>query len=237
MTGNGFSVPLHKQPNQKFGQRPTSTRLDIHSSDSQRSAPPQPPHPSKEQSDYQEDPFLVRFAENDPSNPRNFSSLHKACLTLLLGLLAVVGSFGSSVVVPASGALARHFNISSDAGTLTVSLYVLGFAVGPCIWAPLSEVYGRKWSILPALSILALFSIGSATGTNAAGVLITRFFGGVFASAPISTVSAALGDLYQPEKRGTPVAFYTLCISGGSTIGPLVGSALVVNQHLGWRCK
>jgi hypothetical protein len=39
-----------------------------------------------------------------------------------------------------------------------------------------------------------IFSIGTAVSKNAASVLITRFFGGVFGSAPVSNVSAALGQ-------------------------------------------
>ena len=58
----------------------------------------------------------------------------------------------------------------------------LGFALGPSLWAPISEVYGRKVSILPAVLILGLFSIGTATSKSAASVFVTRFFGGVFVS-------------------------------------------------------
>jgi DHA1 family multidrug resistance protein-like MFS transporter len=32
----------------------------------------------------------------------------------------------------------------------------------------------------------------------------------------------------------TIVAF---CITGGPTLGPIIGSALTVNARLGWRCR
>ena len=105
----------------------------------------------------------------------------------------------------------------------------------PLLWGPISEVYGRKWSILPAMYCLALFSVGTAVSKNAASVFITRFFGGVFGSAPVSNVSAALGDMYSPKARGIAVTFYAVCVVGGPTIGPIIGSALTVNPHLGWR--
>ncbi len=110
-----------------------------------------------------------------------------------------------------------------------------GFAFGPCLWAPVSEVYGRKVSILPAVLVLAIFSIGSAQSHSAASLLITRFFGGVFGSAPISNVSAALGDLYEPAARGIAVTFYAVCVCGGPTLGPVIGAALTVTNGLGWR--
>lgn len=105
------------------------------------------------------------------------------------------------------------------------------------IWAPISEVYGRRMGMLPAVFILGLFSIGTATSKNAESIFITRFFGGIFASAPISNVPAALGDMFGPATRGNAMTFVALCISGGPTVGPIIGAALSVNSSLGWRCK
>ncbi len=86
----------------------------------------------------------------------------------------------------------------------------LGFACGPLCWAPISELWGRRWSMLPAMLCLGLFSIGTATGKNAQTIFITRFFGGLFGSAPVSNVSAALGDIWNPKARGTAVTFYAV---------------------------
>lgn len=98
-----------------------------------------------------------------------------------------------------------------------------------------AKVYGRRISILPALVGLSLFSVGTAVSRNAAAVLLTRFFGGIFGSAPVSNVAAALGDLYEPKARGIAVTFYAVCVVGGPTIGPVIGSALTSNPHFGWR--
>lgn len=206
---------------------------DLEKGDGQQHEKGQQQQPSSKPEDTAEDPFLVKFEENDPENPKNWSANYKACLTLLLGMLAFAGSFGSSVISPAQPEIAKEFGISEEVTVLTVSLYVLGFAFGPSLWAPISEVYGRKVSILPAVFILGLFSIGSAASKSAASLLITRFFGGVFGSAPISNVSGALGDLYEPKARGVAVTFYAVAVVGGPTIAPVVGSALTVT--LGWR--
>ncbi len=86
----------------------------------------------------------------------------------------------------------------------------VGFAWGPSCWGPLAELYGRRLSMLPAVFILGLFSIATAVGNNAQTIVITRFFAGVFGSAPVSNVSAALGDIYEPKARGTAVTFYAV---------------------------
>lgn len=89
--------------------------------------------------------------------------------------------------------------------------------------------------MLPAVFCLGLFSIGTATSKNAQSVFLTRFFAGVFGSAPVSNVSAALGDIWDAKARGTAVTFYAVAVIGGPTLGPIIGSALLVNPHLGWR--
>ncbi|CZT23798.1 related to fluconazole resistance protein [Ramularia collo-cygni] len=182
-----------------------------------------------------EEAFLVKFEDNESSNPRNWSNPYKAWITLQLGFLAFTGSVGSSIISPAAPILADEFGISQEVVVLTVALYVLGFALGPMMWGPISEVYGRKWSMLPAVAVLGLFSIGTATSRNAQSLFLTRFFGGLFGSSPISNVSAALGDMYEPKARGLAMTFYAVMVVGGPTLGPVVGSALTNNKALGWR--
>ncbi|KAK3651112.1 hypothetical protein LTR56_005876 [Elasticomyces elasticus] len=179
--------------------------------------------------------FLVKWDDGEKANPRNWSNGYKAFITWQLGMLALSASLGSSIIAPAEEAISEYTGVSQELTVLCVSLYVLGFAFGPLLWAPVSEVYGRKWSMEPAMIGLALFSIGTAVSKNAASIFITRFFGGVFGSAPVSNVSAALGDMYEPRARGIAVTFYAVCVVGGPTIGPVIGSALTANSHLGWR--
>lgn len=105
------------------------------------------------------------------------------------------------------------------------------------MWAPVSEVYGRRWGALPPVFVLGLFSIGTATSHNAASIFITRLFGGIFAAAPISILPAALGDFYGPKLRGIVMILLSVAITGGPTLGPVIGAALTANSKLGWRCK
>jgi MFS family permease len=192
--------------------------------------------PSEFPSDAQlsnEDFIQVDWEDNDPDNPRNFTAFYKSWITLQMGMLALCGTLASSIIAPSGPTLSTYLDVSQEITVLTVSLYVLGFAFGPCLWAPLSEAYGRRWSILPAIFCLGILSIGTAVSKTLAGILITRFFGGIFGSAPISNVVAALGDLYAPKPRGIAVIFFAVCVVGGPTIGPVIGAALTIN--LGWR--
>ncbi|TVY64227.1 putative transporter [Lachnellula suecica] len=191
--------------------------------------------PSKEEGKAK-DPNQVEWdGDNDQENPRNWSNGYKSWITFQLGMLALAASLGSSIISPANDTIADYVGVSEEVSILSISLYILGFAFGPLCWAPVSELWGRRISMLPAMFCLGLFSIGTATSKNAQSVFITRFFGGIFGSAPVSNVSAALGDIWSPKARGTAITFYAVAVVGGPTLGPLIGSALLVNPYLGWR--
>ncbi|RMZ86408.1 hypothetical protein DV736_g6366, partial [Chaetothyriales sp. CBS 134916] len=184
---------------------------------------------------YNEKDYLVAWDQNDPANPLNWSTLYRAWLTFILGMLALAASLASSILAPANSVLAQYLGLSEEVVVLQVSLYVLGFCFGPLVWGPMSEVWGRRVSLLPPMVGLALFTIGTAVSKNAASVFITRFFSGIFGSAPVSNVSAALGDMWSKEYRGIAVSLYAVAVVGGPTLGPVIGSALLVDPSLGWR--
>ncbi|KAL5317305.1 hypothetical protein ACEPPN_014400 [Leptodophora sp. 'Broadleaf-Isolate-01'] len=182
------------------------------------------------------DPNLVGWdGENDLENPLNWSVGYKWWITFQLSMLALAASLGSSIIAPAEDAISDDLGVSKEATVLVISLYILGFAFGPLCWAPVSEIWGRRMSLLPAMICLGLFSIGTAVGKNAQTIFITRFFAGLFGSAPVSNVAAALGDIWEPKSRGTAVTFYAVAVVGGPTLGPTIGASLLVNPHLGWR--
>ena len=187
------------------------------------------------ETDKPEDTFLVRWEQNDLANPRNWSGLYKSWITFVLGMLALAASLASSIIAPAEPRIAAYIGVSEEVTVLVISLYVIGFACGPVIWAPVSELFGRRVSLLPATFCLAIFSIGTAVSKNAASIFITRFLGGFFGSAAVSNVAAALGDIWSPRVRGTAVALYAVTVVGGPTVGPTIGAALTVNKHMGWR--
>jgi hypothetical protein len=180
------------------------------------------------------DPNLVGWEENDPDNPWNWPHSKKWFITAQLGLLAFVASLASSITAPANYEIGKYVGVSQEVSVLTISLFVLGFVFGPSIWGPTSEIWGRRWSMLPATFIMGLFGIGFAVAEDAQTVFICRFFMGLFGSAPVSNVSAALGDLWEPKERGKAVVWYAVSVVGGPTLGPTIGAALTVNEHLGW---
>ncbi|PYH31624.1 MFS transporter [Aspergillus neoniger CBS 115656] len=179
--------------------------------------------------------YQVKWDPDDPLNPQNWPVRYKWWVTVQLGMLALAGSLGSSITTSADDTIAEYIGVSSEVAVLDVSLYILGFVLGPIIWAPVSEVWGRRVSMLPAIFCLAIFDIGTANSRNAPAIFLTRFFAGFFGSAPISNVTAALGDMWSKETRGTAVSIYAIAVNGGPDLGPIIGAAIMANSNLSWR--
>jgi MFS family permease len=102
------------------------------------------------------------------------------------------------------------------------------------LFAPLSEVYGRKISILPAFFVSACFAFATATAMDPQTIFISRFFCGFFGSAPIAVTAGSLSDIWPPKHRGKAMTAYALAVIVGPLVAPIVGSAFVTSS-LGWR--
>ena len=79
----------------------------------------------------------------------------------------------------------EKFGFGREVATLTIALFVGGYCVGPLVWGPLSEQYGRRLPLLIAFLGYTGFQIGCALSPNTASILVFRFLGGCFAAAPL----------------------------------------------------
>ncbi|KAH8681639.1 major facilitator superfamily domain-containing protein, partial [Xylariales sp. PMI_506] len=179
---------------------------------------------------------LVDFeGPDDPYHPQNWPLHKKFVTTMLYGLVTMTATWASSSYSAGTSLIAEDFHVGTQVATLGTSLFLLGFGLGPLLWAPLSEVYGRRIAVLCPMFISICFSFATATSKDLQSIMITRFFGAFFASAPVTNTGGVLGDLYSPAQRGYAMAGYAMAVVGGPTVGPIVSAAVVVQPNLGWR--
>ena len=143
-------------------------------------------------------------------------------------------TFGSSLFSPAAVGVQKEYHVGSEVGTLGTSLFVLGYAFGPIIWAPMSELYGRRLPIVIASFGFGIFAIGVATAQNVQTVMICRFFDGLFGSCPLAVVAAIFADIYNNETRGLAISCFSATVFMGPLLAPFVGG-FITESYLGWR--
>jgi len=130
---------------------------------------------------------IVTFdGPDDPYKPLNWSFKKKVVTTTLYGFTTMGATWASAVYSPGIIQIAQDFHVGTEVSTLGLTLLLFGFGVGPMLWAPLSEVYGRKIAVLLPYFVATIFAFGTATAKDIQTVLITRFFAGFFGSAPIT---------------------------------------------------
>ncbi|KAL2060682.1 hypothetical protein VTL71DRAFT_9323 [Oculimacula yallundae] len=182
------------------------------------------------------DPNVIWWdGPHDPLNPMNFSRWSKILNVTLISAICFVTPLASSMFAPGVPELMIEFEAEGDVilASFVVSVYVLGFAVGPLFFAPLSEVFGRL-PIYHACNLLFLvFNIACALATDLPMLIGFRFMAGVFGSAPLTNGGGTIADLVSAEGRGKAMWGFVMGPIIGPIIGPVVGGFL--SQSQGWR--
>ncbi|XPS80404.1 hypothetical protein M3J09_012361 [Ascochyta lentis] len=179
---------------------------------------------------------LVNFdGDDDPYRPMNWPTKKKILTTMMYGMTTMTATWASSAYSAGTRQVAAEFHVGNQVAVLGTTLFLFGFGTGPLLWAPLSEVYGRKIVVLTPMFVAMCFSFGSATAKDFQTLMLTRFFGAFFASAPVTNTGGVLGDLFSPAWRALALAGYAMAVVGGPCLGPIVSAAFVTNPSLGWR--
>jgi len=200
------------------------------------------------------DPNLVDWdGPDDPENPMNWPVSKKWTVTISFAFMTFCITFASSVFSTATQVTAQLYGVSNEVMILGTSLFVLvippfslhlkynvkltqiqGFALGPLVWGPLSELYGRTLPLFFGFAMFGIFQIPVAVAQNVETIMLARFLGGVFGCAPLAVVGGALADFWNPVDRGVAVAIFSAATFIGPVAGPIMGG-FITQSYLGWR--
>lgn len=125
------------------------------------------------------EPYCVSFCGiDDPYHPYNYPFYKKALYVTTVGFSTFSLSMGSAMFASAASELKQIFHIGTSVAALPTALFILGFAAGPVIYGPMSELVGRK----PVLALSTLgyvcFEFGTAAAKDLQTIMICRFFAG-----------------------------------------------------------
>ncbi|CAH0023994.1 unnamed protein product [Clonostachys rhizophaga] len=185
--------------------------------------------------DVTDDPNIVSWdGDDDPANPYNWKSWRKVVNCILISALSFLTPLGSSMFAPGVTDLMIEFQMTSRSlGSFVVSVYVLGFAAGPMIFAPLSEIYGRGIIYHTTNLCFLAFTIACAVAPTFSSLIGFRFLAGLFGSVPLTNGGGSIADMIRQEKRGAAMSAFAVGPLLGPIIGPVVGG--YVSEALGWR--
>lgn len=122
---------------------------------------------------------------------------------------------------------------SDSLGSFCVTIYILGFCVGPVVLGPLSDVYGRVLILRACMIMFTLASIACALSQTLEMLIGFRLLAGIFGSAPMTVGAAVVADMYAVGSRDRAMSVFSAGSMLGPTLGPVLGS--IINGTVGWR--
>ncbi|KAF9463757.1 MFS polyamine transporter [Collybia nuda] len=176
---------------------------------------------------------VVTFDQGTGEDPREWSKGKKWYITGTTAYLCLAVALGSAIITGDLRGPVEEFNTSQEIVNLTVTCFVMGFGIGPLIFAPLSEVVGRKPMYCISIFLYFIFTLPSALAPNAATLVVSRMIAGLAASAPMCNVGGSIADIWKIEERGIPMAVFSGTLFMGPCVGPLVGGW--IGMRAGWR--
>ncbi|KAJ5215965.1 major facilitator superfamily domain-containing protein [Penicillium cinerascens] len=165
---------------------------------------------------------FVTFTIGDPEHPHNWSRVYRWYITLVASSLVVCIAYGSSIVTGGLNLIQDKYNVSLEVAILTCSIMVCGFAIGPLLWSPLSEIIGRRPVYIISLALYVIFNIPCALSPNIGGLLVCRFLCGIFSSSGLSLAGGTIADIWSIEDRGLAISYFAAAPYCGPVIGPIV---------------
>lgn len=173
--------------------------------------------------------------DNDPANPLHWPLRRKLWMSFMASFMTFGVSLSSSIFSADVHVTAQVFRVKEEVMVLGVSLYVLGFACGPLVFGPVSELYGRSRPMLFGFLCFAVLQVPLAVAKNLETILICRFLAGAFGAAPLAISPGILVDLWEPYARGIATLSWLITVYAGTIAGPLVGVFTLESADLGWR--
>ncbi|KAJ6171825.1 hypothetical protein N7470_000892 [Penicillium chermesinum] len=173
-------------------------------------------------------------SQDDPRNPQNFSAKKKWTLLLFLSAFTFISPLASSMFAPAVGFMAKDFNETNETIlSLSVSIFLIGYTIGPLLLAPLSEIYGRRIVLSGANWFFVVWQIGCALAQNIETLIVCRLFAGIGGSGCITLGAGVIADMFPIKQRGAATSIWTMGPLIGPVVGPIAGGFL--SEGVNWR--
>lgn len=158
--------------------------------------------------------------------------LHSPATLVVLAAATALGPLATDLYLPAMPAIGRAFGVGADQVQLTLSLYMLGFALAQLMVGPLSDRYGRKPVLLGGFALFALASAGCMLAPSIEALQLGRFLQALGGATGPVLARAAIRDLYEPEEAARRLAYMALAMGVAPAVAPVLGGLLL--SAYGW---
>lgn len=174
------------------------------------------------------------YGESDPENPQNWSTGKKVFVTSVLWLYTFMVYCASAIYTPSIDGVREEYQVGHITASLGLSLYVLGYGLGPMVFSPLSEIprVGRNLPYIATLFLYAVLAVPTVLLKSFAGFLVLRLVTGILGSPCLATGGATLQDMYSSRKLPYGYTAWVGATFCAPALGPVMSGFAVASD---WR--
>jgi DHA1 family bicyclomycin/chloramphenicol resistance-like MFS transporter len=152
---------------------------------------------------------------------------------VLVVAITACGTLGMHLIIPALPDTARALGVSAGTIQLTITLYLIGLAIGQLAYGPVSDRFGRRPVLLGGLALFTLAGIATALAPNAWTLVIARILQSIGACSGLVLGRAIVRDSAAPDRAAAQLAMLTLVMSAAPAVAPVLGG--YATAWIGWR--
>lgn len=149
-------------------------------------------------------------------------------IVFILGLLAMLMPLSIDMYLPALPVIAEQFGVPAGSVQMTLSSYILGFALGQLLYGPMADSLGRKPVVLGGTLVFAGAAMACAMAQSVDHLIVMRFFHGLAAAAASVVINALMRDIYPKEEFSRMMSFVMMVTTVAPLVAPMVGGAVLV---------
>jgi DHA1 family bicyclomycin/chloramphenicol resistance-like MFS transporter len=156
-------------------------------------------------------------------------------LTLLLAMLTALGPLSMDMYLPSLPDIAHVLGAPVVRTQLTISSYLIGFAVGQMIYGPLSDRYGRRPVLLAAVALYLASTLACAAAQSVDLLIAARLLQGISGSGAIVLARAIVRDVYSGVQAARELSLMGSISATAPIVAPMIGG--VLQAGFGWRAN
>ncbi|MFY9992805.1 MAG: multidrug effflux MFS transporter [Rhodoplanes sp.] len=154
-------------------------------------------------------------------------------LTALLALLTALGPLAMDLYLPSLPAIEVALAAPTAQVQLTISVYLIGFAIGQVVYGPVSDRLGRKPVLSAALTIFCVGTLVCSIAPTIGALIAARALQGAGAAGVIVLARAIVRDLYEGPRAGRELSLMGAIMGVAPIVAPMIGGFTQTN--FGWR--
>ena len=154
-------------------------------------------------------------------------------LTVFLGLMTAMAPLATDMYLPALPTVQVDFGITASLAQMTLTMTMIGMALGQIFAGPISDRYGRKWPLTAGMVVSTLSTVGCVWAQDIMVFLFFRFISGFAGASGIVIAKAIARDVCQGPELTKFFAILMMVYGLAPIIAPVIGGQILL--YTSWR--